>query len=462
MTPKILLLTTEPLPIPGLPATGAGLRAWGLGFGLRSAGFDDVTIAFAADAARGRDVDPEVVPGVKMFERGELDEFIEEQSPDAIVFQHWGLFRELKKTPKQPVAMDLAGPHLLERRLWQSPDPEADFREKIAALAAVDFTVCSGEFQRHYFLPFLVQAGHDPRQHLCPVIPFSVSPEMPEPDPERERDCFVFGGMFLPWQDPEPVLRRLLEVLDEKDKGRLLFIGGAHPGGDVSGGRFQNLLEFLEEHPRVEMRQPMPFDEYLAAIRQCGAAVDLMPRNAERELAFPTRTMGYLWAGLPVIHNDYDELAEPIAKAKAGWTLDPNDEKGLRRVVTRLLGHHEDIDRRSEKAQALVAERYTWDKTIGPLADWCSDPQTREQKQSVSVTVAAPEPAETAAAGAGAQARKRPEGKISYAPPRPVADTRGGPWYLSPVVFVLALPVSAALVLLFGMAEVARIVAGRR
>ena len=42
---KILILTTEPLPLPGMAATGAGLRAWGLAFGLRSAGMTKVTIA---------------------------------------------------------------------------------------------------------------------------------------------------------------------------------------------------------------------------------------------------------------------------------------------------------------------------------------------------------------------------------------------------------------------------------
>ena len=31
-------------------------------------------------------------------------------------------------------------------------------------------------------------------------------------------------------------------VLEEKDRGKLLFIGGRHPSGDVSGGRFDALM----------------------------------------------------------------------------------------------------------------------------------------------------------------------------------------------------------------------------
>src|SRR5690606_5452412 len=116
---------------------------------------------------------------------------------------------------------------------------------------------------------------------------------------------------------------------------------------------------------------------------QCGTAIDLMPKNAERELAFPTRTVTYMWAGLPVIHNDYDELADPIARDRGGWTFDPADQKGLAKLIHRLLGHREDVERRSQNAQSLVRRRYTWDKTIAPLATWCEEPTRREAKTQI-------------------------------------------------------------------------------
>ncbi len=183
--PSILVLTTEPPPLPGLATTGAGLRAWGIANGLRSAGFDSVTLAFAADSVRGTGADTEVLPWVRPVERAALDEFVRDTRPDAIVFQHWGMMRDLREDPGCPIAVDLAGPHLLERRLWGSKDPAADRREKLAALSRADFVVCSGQFQRCYFVPFLVDAGFDARSaELCPVIPFSLSPELPEPLPD--------------------------------------------------------------------------------------------------------------------------------------------------------------------------------------------------------------------------------------------------------------------------------------
>jgi len=461
MAPRVLVLTTDPLPLPGLPATGAGMRAWGLTLGLRSAGFRDVTVAFAADAARGRELSLDQVPGVASFERSQLDDFIASHRPDALVFQHWGLMGEMKRPAKCPVAVDLAGPHLLERQLWDSKRPAEDLAEKLRALSIADFTTCSGRFQRHYFMPFLLQAGHNPRLPLCPVIPFSLSPDLPSPRPDRDMARFLFSGMFLPWQDPEKTLRTVVEALEERQRGQLVFVGGPHPSGDVSGGRFDRLLEFLSQHPLVEMHPAQPFDRLLDLMRSCAVAVDLMPRNAERELAFPTRTVTYLWAGLPVIHNTYDELAEPIERSRAGWTIDENDMDGLKKLVQRLAGHREDTERRSTNARKLVAENYTWDRTIQPLAEWCADPKVRENKTTL-VPVSAALTNTTAEAPVAPRTSKRQARTIRYAPPSPQVGPERTPLYLQPIVFLLALPISLLLLALFAIAEVPRLLMNRQ
>ena len=451
---RILVLTTEPLPLPGLPTTGAGLRAWGLAFGLRSAGFEDVRIGFAADSVRGTDVDTSVVPGVSLFERNRLGEFLDEQKPDLLILQHWGLGTSLPPVDCL-LAVDLAGPHLLERRLWGSKRLEQDLAEKVQTLARADFVICSGRFQRHYFLPFLFQAGFEPEASLCPVVPFSVAPDIPAPSADRDLSAFLYGGFFLPWQDPENSLRWTLETLDEREKGKLVVVGGPHPGLDVSGGKFEKLGQLIDGHTRAERHHTLPFDKYLSLLRRCGTAIDLMPRNSERELAFPTRTVVALWAGLPVIHNNYDELAEPIEKAKAGWTLDPNDREGFRKIVDRLVGHGEDVERRGQNAQELVREHFTWDRTIQPLAEWCRDPRKRTTKTAVAI----PSVPKSRPAAENPQPRR---GRVSYSPPPPVAGPNRLQQVLSPLALLLALPIALALLLLFGAAELVRILMRRR
>jgi hypothetical protein len=396
---RILILTTEPLPFPGLVTTGAGLRAWGLARGLESAGLT-VEAAMPDDHLDGLDPERRAAVEPHCFSRARLGEFVRDRSPDGIVMQHWGMMRELGHVDC-PLAIDLAGPHLLERRFWGSRSPEGDRAEKIEALRRADFATCSGRSQRFYFLPFLEMAGFDASDPaLCPVIPFSADPTLP-PEGERDLACFVYGGMFLPWQDPSRALMTLLDTFGAVGRGRLRFFGGAHPTVDVSQGRFDRLVERLESlsqaddstelaevslrHAAVEMCGLRPFDELVVEYCRAAVALDLMERNAERELAFATRTVVYLWCGLPVIHGDYTDLSPLIERYDAGWTLDPNDTARLREIVETILREPGLVRKKGQNARRLVAERLTWDKTIGPLAAWCREPKRREDKQIVAM-----------------------------------------------------------------------------
>ncbi len=378
----ILIITTEPLPYPGMVTTGAGLRAWSLAQGLRTQGFDVITAMPTSVLPESAAQNPEIRSNC--FERRNLTAFIQEKNPDVLVVQHWGLMREIEMV-ECPLVIDLAGPHLLERAYWGSESFESDLYEKLAALRRADFVICSGEFQRHYFLSFLALAGFSLEPQLLPVIPLSLSPEIP-PYRQGEPDSFVYGGIFLPWQNPRDALTWLLEVFDEQQRGSLTFYGGMHPEGDVSGGTFQVLLERLEQHPRVKLKELIPYDLLLDEYQHASVALDLMARNLERELAFTTRTMVYLWCGLPVIYNNYSELSGYISRYEAGWVVSPEDEAGFKSIVAEILARPEEVRRRGQNAQRLVRDHFTWDKTIGPLSSFCREPRFRPDKEAAALS----------------------------------------------------------------------------
>ena len=388
----VLVLTTEPLPVGNLPATGAGLRAWGLAQGLRSRGLEVTALMPSSAAAtyapgaegEGRQEtgapEPNRPDWVGTFDRPALREEVARRRPDVIVLQHWGLAAELGEVDC-PLAIDLAGPHLLERRLWGSADPEADLREKLDALRRADFLVASGRRQRLYFLPYLMMAGWPVdaiETELLPVIPFSMAPFVERPHARADR--FVYGGFFLPWQNPTTIVEAALEALEAEGRGELVFVGGPHPSLDVSRGRFEKLAARLEHHPRARLLPPMDFARYQELLAEGGVALDAMARNLERELAFPTRTVVYLAGGLPVIHHHYDELGEMIARAGAGWAVDPEDAKGIVELLRGILKGELDVDGPARSALDLVRRELHWDLTIGPLADFCRQPVFREGK----------------------------------------------------------------------------------
>ncbi len=382
-TKPILILTTEPLPLSGCATSGAGLRAWGLFKGLSASGLN-VVVATAAPR-------PETAPdtaNIRFFSRNDIASLLDKVAPVAVVLQHWGLACDIPPL-SVPLAIDLAGPHLLERKFWGNRDTDADITEKLNALRRADLVTVSGAWQRHYFYPFLMQAGFDLTQTTIPVIPFSVAPladderNSLEAAP-REPHSFVYGGAFLAWQDPDKPIHWLLDEMDNAGKGTLYFYGGSHPVIDASNGRFADLIEFLKHHARVHFSPFIPFDQLNEQYKKYQVAIDLMAFNPERELAYTTRTLNYLRCGLPVLYNSYSELSAQITDTNAGLTFDPNDENKFRAAVRAILA--DEIDLAVMRRNALdLATRHDWNKTVAPLARWCRQPSFRDGKTETAL-----------------------------------------------------------------------------
>lgn len=188
---------------------------------------------------------------------------------------------------------------------------------------------------------------------------------------------FVYGGIFLPWQNPASALLTVASALDEEKRGFLEVIGGRHPFHAVDTGSFGPLVDKLAQMPRVRMSGLLPHDKLVERYVQAHVAVDMMMPNAERELAFPSRTVHYMWCGLPVIHAAFSEVAEYIRDWEAGWVVPHDDPEALREVVRSVLANPGEARRRGLNAQRLVRERFSWDRTIEGLDRFVRQPYIR-------------------------------------------------------------------------------------
>ena len=352
---RILVVSGDILPFPGCPTTGAGLRAWGLAKGLESRGHHVIAAMPESAAQTMASIPAELSP--LLYTPQELPQFIARHAPDVVVLQHWWLANYLDESPDYPVVIDFHGPLLLETQFQANPALERLRRDKIRALHKADFFTCAGEKQRYYFFPWLMLAGCDLRDELIQAIPVSLSPDLPAHQSEGE-PSFVYGGVFLPWQDPILPLRTLIETLETRQRGILKFFGGKHPVVSVPTGKFEELRAELRRSSRARLQPMIPRDQLIQAYCRSHVAIDLMQRNAERELAFTTRTVEYLWCGLPVIYNNYAELSGYIADYQAGWTLDPADPAGKAAKADcrpdRALGKHVGRQRQEVRAERLV------------------------------------------------------------------------------------------------------------
>lgn len=380
MTKRILVISGDILPHPGFPTTGAGLRAWGIGKGLESKGHDVLLTMPKASVARNSTPSKELLP--LLYDKKELPAFIAHHQPDVVILQHWRLANFLDDSVEVPLVIDFHGPLLLETQFQQNPMLDSLRREKIAALHKADFFTCAGEKQRYYFLPWLMMAGCNLQQDIIKVIPVSLSPKLPEHHTQGEAS-FVYGGVFLPWQDPVSSLLTLVGHLEKQQQGLLKFFGGKHPVIMVPTGRFEELREQLQKSSRVQMQPMIPREQLIQEYCRAHVAIDIMQRNAERELAFTTRTVEYLWCGLPVIYNNYAELSDYIKAYDAGWTLDPLDSESLREVINKILTSPDVITEKGRNAHKLVREKLTWDKTIEPLDEFCQNPVKRTKGKAL-------------------------------------------------------------------------------
>jgi hypothetical protein len=374
---RVLVISSDILPLPGWPTTGAGLRAWGLGQGLATRGHA-VSYSMPTAALEGRS--PAEVTRTLAWTVDTLHEVILRSRAEVVIACNWPVAANISECPV-PLVLDQHGPHLLERQFQSAfRGFEENARDKRRALRHADYFSCAGELQHLYFLPWLMEAGFALDDGRACAVPISLSPELPRHEFSDEI-TFVYGGVFLPWQDPRQGLLEVMTQLQQRDQGRLQFFGGKHPVYPVDTGVFEELRVRLEGHPRVEVQPMVAHARLIEAYRHAHVAIDLMARNPERQLAFTTRTVEYLWCGLPVIYNDYSELSPMIREYRAGWTVDPTDRAGTRRAVAEAFEEPERVREYGRNAQRLVRERLTWDRTIDPLDRICRAPSFRSRPQ---------------------------------------------------------------------------------
>jgi len=389
---KFLIFATDLLPIGGLPSSGTAIRTFGLAEGLRANGHQ-VVVSVPQTAIDGFDHSQKEKAGNNQGQRSSqtIDsltrklafsasnqlELVAEIEPDIIICGHWPAVQFPKK-PKQPLIIDLAGPHMLERHFQGSADQQSATLAKISAIATADGLITSGPAQNRYFESFIARTGI-PAPARCqiamPLAP-AVSSKQKTHDKEHFPE-FFFGGVFLPWQNPSHCLKQVAKFLSSTNQGRLTLIGGKHPHYNVDSGVYEELFESLQSNSRARTLPLLPYDQYLTHLEQADVALDLMSWNLERELAIPIRSTNYLNSGIPVIHNNFSDLSRLIEQHDAGWCIEPDNDAALRRVLEEIISEPEIVKLKSANARKLSAQHFDREVAVKPLIEM-AESLTRE------------------------------------------------------------------------------------
>ena len=385
---RVLVFTSGTPPIDSrMPATGDGLRAWQIYQGLKLQGFDVGLSLYKGVYDKFHEYLTDDFGRLSFDLRPKSqDQVIELFQPDVIIVTHWPA--KLFGQTDIPVVIDFHGPHMLERYFQRFDSIDNNLHNKILRIKDADFFTCAGEYQKYYFFSVLLRAGitNIVNERLICSIPISLDPCLPNIDYQKKAVLpirFIYGGMFLPWQNPFGSLKTSMERFNKDNKGVLEIFGGKHPVYPIDTSLFDRFLEESKNNLALRVKGLIPRNDLIEEYKTAHVALDLMSWNLERELAFTTRTIEYLWAGLPVIYNNFSEISEYIKKYNAGWCIDPEDPNELAAILNEILADPHQLIELSMNAQKLVRECFTWDKTIGPLKDFCSNPKKRDRSMDV-------------------------------------------------------------------------------
>jgi len=385
---RVALISSCAPPLPGRPVTGGGLRTVQLLETLRSAGHS-VRLFVEAEAL------PKKAPEALLehsFTATSLQEQVRAFRPSLVVVEQWALVALLGDLDKALV-IDLHGSLLLEN-VYRRGDTDLtlDAGAKIKALARADLLLVPAPVQAHHFSSWATLAGFDPRELPIAQMPLAMDRA---PAPRRAKKPalkLVYGGARWPWIDSldalvcaaEAVAKIETASLDvftyEPPRHGLAFEEDLGTWPEVSAALSGREEDGIYLHDGVEHARWQSFLRDEATV-----ALDLWQPNPERMLAATTRSVEFLWAGLPVITVRGAAWAEALLASGAGWALPAGDPAALTSLVERLAAKPAEIRAASTAATELIRTQHSLERAGQALLQFCIAPKRPPRSEATLI-----------------------------------------------------------------------------
>jgi glycosyltransferase involved in cell wall biosynthesis len=260
-----------------------------------------------------------------------------------------------------------------------------------------DFFICASERQRDWWLGLLEASGRinpatfdaDPSlRRLLDVVPYGL-PEHPLPPPkpvikgvwpgvEAGDPLALWGGGLWPWLDPLTAIRAVAALRERHPRLKLVFPGTRHPNPAMAGMPNQVAaakalaIELGVMDTAVFFGDWVPYADWVHVLQESDVALTLHFDTVETRLAFRSRVLEYIWAGLPIVATEGDATSDLIARHGLGEITPVRDVGGVAAAIDRLL-----CEPREERAGSFAAAReaLSWEHAAEPLVRFCRAPQ---------------------------------------------------------------------------------------
>jgi glycosyltransferase involved in cell wall biosynthesis len=304
-----------------------------------------------------------------------------------------------------PLAIDGHDPFQAETLFLIAGQASDQSAALMVAYLAGDFFMCASERQRDWWLGLLEASGRvnaethhdDPTlRRLVDVVPPSPASDPPRhtrwvvkdvwPGIGADDKVLLWGGGLWPWLDPLTAVRAASLMWRKRQDIRLVFPGTRHPNPGVAG--LPNLANSARDLARelglldkaVFFGDWVSYADWPNYLLESDVALTLHPRDTlEARLAYRTRVLDYLWAGLPTVATKGDVLADLIDQHGLGAVIEPERPEAVAEAVLRLLDIPKEVfaPKFSAARQALA-----WETAARPLIEFCRRPRLAPDKVS--------------------------------------------------------------------------------
>lgn len=257
------------------------------------------------------------------------------------------------------------------------------------SLAAGDRFLHAGARQRRFWQDRLVAAGRRDPDELLLSLPFGIEAQriprkgswLREKIPElpSDRPIVLWGGGIWDWLDPETLLNAVGRLQEDEHPPLLLFPGTRHPNPSVPPMKRVGRLRMLAERSGSLNRSVFFVDGWASRegredyLSRASVGAVLSADVEEAAASFRIRILDYVWAELPVLCTEGDELADAVAREGWGEVVPMADVEATARALRALL------DPATAKAckAALRASReeWSWERVMEPISAWLKAPR---------------------------------------------------------------------------------------
>lgn len=308
------------------------------------------------------------------------------------------------KDTQVPVIVDGYDPFIAET-LYLGGDISGLQTALTQAYLLGDFFLCASERQRDWWLGLLEAHGRiNPHtfgedsslRRLVDVVPFGLPEDPPQatepvlkgiwPGIGSEDKVILWGGGLWPWLDPLTAIRAIARIWRQRQDVRLIFPGTRHPNPSMANipTHAEAARELAKElgllDKGVFFGEWVPQSRWPNVLLESDVALTLHLDTLEARLAFRSRVLDYIWAGLPIIATRGDAVSDLVDKYRLGAVVDYGDEADVAAALLALL----EMPRGSWIDQFERARRdLTWKQVARPLVEFCRHPRRAPDKMAM-------------------------------------------------------------------------------